>query len=100
MTTRSREQHAVKTYYEAMIRYVMANIETQFKSKSMPDFPAEVPIVGGGGTSMVKGFIEVFNKQFTQKSFPINISEIKLVDEPLTAVSRGCLIDATLEIEE
>lgn len=96
---RSREQNAVRTYYEALIRYVLAHIENEFKSKSMPDFPEAVPIVCGGGTSMVNGFIEVFKSQFTQKGFPIAISEIKLVEEPLTAVSRGTYIDASLEYE-
>ena len=99
-TERTREQNAIQTYYSSLIRYILANIEQQFKSKNMPEFPEEVPIIIGGGTAMISGFIEVFNKQFTQKSFPIKISEIKLVDEPLTAVSRGCLVDATLEIED
>ena len=48
---------------------------------------------------LVKGFLEVFKEQFKQKEFPINISEIKIVDEPLTAVARGCLIEAELEEE-
>lgn len=96
---RTREQNAVKTYYEVLIRYLLANIEKQFNSTQMPTFPEAIPIVCGGGTSMVEGFIEVFESQFTQKGFPLDISEIKLVKEPLTAVSRGCLKDAELEEE-
>jgi actin-like ATPase involved in cell morphogenesis len=98
-TNRTREQNAIKTYYSALIRYILANIEQQFKSNSMPEFPEAIPIVCGGGTSMVKGFIDVFKEQFTQKGFPIQISEIKLVKEPLTAVAKGCFIDAELENE-
>jgi len=97
---RSREQQAVKTYYEVLIRYLMANIAKQFESEDMPNFPNEVPIVIGGGTSMVNGFIEVFKEQFQQKQFPLEISDIRHVEEPLTAVSRGCLVDAQLEEEE
>lgn len=97
--SRTREQNAIKTYYESLIRYILAHIEQEFLSVNMPDFPEAVPIVCGGGTSMVQGFIEVFKSQFTQKGFPINISEIKLVDEPLTAVSRGCYINSQLEAE-
>lgn len=96
---REREQNAIKTYYESLVRYVLANIEKQFTSTSMPNFPEAVPIVIGGGTSMVKGFIDVFKSQFVQKSFPIEISEIKLVDEPFIAVSKGCYIDAQLNEE-
>ncbi len=93
---RSREQQAVKTYYEALIRYLLSNISNQFESKEMPNFPNEVPIIIGGGSSMVNGFIEVFKEQFQQKQFPLNVGEIRLVDEPLTAVARGCLVDAEL----
>lgn len=94
---RSMEQQAVRTYYEALIRYLLSNIAKQFESTDVPNFPKPVPIVLGGGTAMVKGFIEVFQEQFKQKEFPINISEIRIVEEPLTAVARGCLIEAQLE---
>jgi actin-like ATPase involved in cell morphogenesis len=94
---RTSEQQAIKTYYEALIRYLLANIAKQFESTDVPNFPKPVPIVLGGGTSMVKGFLEVFKEQFKQKEFPINISDIRIVKEPLTAVARGCLIEAQLE---
>jgi len=96
---RSMEQQAVRTYYEALIRYLLSNIAKQFESTTMPNFPKAVPIVLGGGTAMVKGFLEVFKEQFKQKEFPMNISEIRIVEEPLTAVARGCLIEAQLEEE-
>jgi actin-like ATPase involved in cell morphogenesis len=96
---RTMEQQAIKTYYEALIRYLLANIAKQFESTDTPNFPKPVPIVLGGGTAMVDGFLEVFQEQFKQKEFPINVSEIKIVDEPLTAVARGCLIETELEEE-
>ena len=92
-------QAAIRTYYEVLIRYLLANIAKQFESSSTPNFPKPVPLVLGGGGVLVKGFLEVFKEQFKQKEFPINISEIKIVDEPLTAVARGCLIEAELEEE-
>ena len=49
---------------------------------------------------MVDGFVDVFKDQFTKNDFPIDVGDIKLVEEPLTAVSRGCLIEAELEEEE
>jgi hypothetical protein len=97
----TREHNAIKTYYAALIRYVLANIAQQFEdSDEMPTFPNAVPIVVGGGTSMPEGFIELFEEQFTNKDFPLDISEIRLVDEPLTAVARGCYSEAVLENEE
>ena len=98
---RTREQNAVKTYYGVLIRYLLANIANKFKTAAdMPTFPNPIPIVIGGGTAMISGFIDVFKNEFEQKNFPINISEIRLVDEPFTAVARGCYLDAKLEEEE
>ena len=95
-----REVHAIRSYYQVLIKYLLDNIANQFETnEAMPHFPQAVPIVVGGGTSMIKGFIDVFKDQFNQKEFPINISEIKLVEEPLTAVARGCYMDAALEDE-
>lgn len=94
----SREHQAIKSNYESLIRYIMANIAHQFNSDdSTPQFPEAVPIVIGGGTAMAPGFIPLFKEQFTQSDFPIEVSDIRLVEEPLTAVSRGCLIAAQLE---
>ncbi len=96
----TREEQAVKTYYGVLIRYLLANIAKQFTDTTdMPNFPNPVPIVVGGGTSMIPGFIDILNEQFIQQEFPINISEVRHVDEPLTAVARGCFADALLEEE-
>ena len=66
----TREQQAVKTYYGVLIRYILANIAKQFNaSDSMPNFPDAIPIVIGGGTSKINGFIDVFEDQFNQKEF-------------------------------
>lgn len=98
---RSRAQQAVKTYYESLIRYVLANISAQFKASSeTPTFPDEVPIVIAGGTAMVNGFVPLFKEQFTQQDFPIDVGDIQLVEEPLTAVARGCLMEAEFEEAE
>ena len=97
----NREQKAVRTYYGVLIRYLMANIAKQFEGNdAMPNFPDPIPIVVGGGTSMVNGFVDIFNEEFTQKGFPIQIKGIDLVDEPFTAVARGCLAEAQLEEED
>lgn len=96
----TREHQAIKSNYEALIRYVLANIAHQFsEDSSTPEFPNAVPIVLGGGTSMAPGFVDLFRSQFTQSDFPIDISEIRLVHEPLTAVARGCLIAGELDSE-
>lgn len=97
----TREHNAIKTYYSSLIRYILANIANQFSNaENVPTFPNPVPIVVAGGTAMPEGFVELFEDQFTQKDFPIEISEVRLVEEPFTAVARGCLEIAKLENEE
>ena len=91
---------AIRSYYGALINYLLTNLKVQFEGvENVPNFPEPVPIVIGGGTALVKGFLDVFNEQFDQDAFPIPISEIILIVDAHTAVSRGCLSEAQL-IEE
>lgn len=91
---------AIRSYYGALINYLLTNLKVQFEGvENVPNFPDAVPIVIGGGTSLVKGFLDVFNEQFDQDDFPIPISEIIHIEDAHTAVARGCLSEAQL-IEE
>ncbi len=91
---------AIRSYYGALINYLLTNLKVQFEGvENVPNFPNAVPIVIGGGTSLVKGFLDVFNEQFDQDEFPIPISEIIHIEDAHTAVARGCLSEAQL-IEE
>ena len=93
--------NAIRSYYGALINYLMTNLANQFNNaESVPNFPDSIPIVFGGGTSLVKGFLQVVGEQFNQDEFPIQISDIKLVEDAHTAVARGCLSEAELIEEE
>ncbi len=84
-----------------MVNYLLTNLTNQFNNaESVPNFPESVPIVFGGGTSLVKGFMEVVGEQFNQDEFPIPVSTFTLVEDAHTAVSRGCLSEAQLIEEE
>tara|TARA_Y100000310_G_scaffold286813_1_gene311288 strand:- start:196 stop:1224 length:1029 start_codon:yes stop_codon:yes gene_type:complete len=91
---------AIRSYYGTLINYLMTNLKNQFESRAnVPQFPNPVPIVIGGGTSLVSGFIDIFKEAFDDSNFPIEISEIRLIEDAHTAVARGCLSEAQL-IEE
>ena len=93
--------HAIRSYYGVLINYLLTNLQHQFEgADKMPNFPNEVPIVIGGGTCLVKGFIDVFNEQFDQDKFPIPIKEIRIVEDSHTSISRGCFSEAQLIEEE
>jgi hypothetical protein len=93
-----REEEAVEIYYRNLISYTLKNIKERFESSSsMPSFPEPVSIVCSGGTSMIGGFIEVFQQEFEQIQFPLEIKEIRLAEDPLYSVSKGCLVAALSE---
>jgi len=93
--------NAIRSYYGALINYILTNIAHQFNNAdSVPNFPEPIPIAIGGGTALVKGFMEVVGEQFNQDEFPIQIKEFTLVADAHTAVARGCLSEAQLIAEE
>jgi hypothetical protein len=96
----SREEEAVVIYYRNLINYTLANIKQRFeKSEQMPQFPEPVDIVCTGGSAMVKGFVEVFKEELKKLNFPIPINEVRLAEEPLYSVAKGCLLAGLSEGE-
>lgn len=94
----SNVQSAIRSYYGVLIKYLLANLKKQFEAAdSIPNFPEPVPLVIGGGTVLVKGFVDFFKSQLESVDLPIPISEVILVESSHTAVARGCLADAVIE---
>ena len=86
-------------YYEDLIRYVLTIITQKFDSDSDGlNIEEEIPIIVSGGTSIPKGFIEMFRDVFSkQKDFPYEISEIRRAEDPLSATAIGCMMYAYWE---
>ena len=62
-----------------------------------PKTDRAIPIVLSGGTAKPKGFRELFEKSLRAHPLPIEISEVRLASDPLTATARGALIAAMYE---
>ncbi|MBC8427940.1 MAG: hypothetical protein H8D94_00555 [Candidatus Pelagibacter sp.] len=93
--------NAIRSYYLALINYLFVNLTNQFNNlETVPQFPKPVPIVFGGGSVLVKGFLDIVKEQFNQDEFPIEISEIKIVEDSHTSIARGCLSESMLIQEE
>ena len=93
--------NAIRSYYGALVNYLLTNLTNEFNNaESVPNFPDSIPVVFGGGTALVKGFMEVVGEQFNQEEFPIQVKEFTLVEDAHTAVARGCLSEAQLIEEE
>ena len=90
---KTREHSALASYYEAMITNAVTNMATKFnQDKSMPRFKSPVVLAAAGGTSMAKGFIDMFKRIYDKVGFPIPVKEIRLAEDPLYAIVRGTLI--------
>ncbi len=96
-----REQEAIVLYIRALIRYCLENIAVQFKKvQNSVSLPEPIPFVVSGGTSLATGFLEVFKDEYAQinrKGFPIEISDIRMAKNPMTAVAEGMLVLASEE---
>ena len=97
----NREQEAVVLYIRSLIRYCLENIAVQFrKVQNTVSLPEPIPFVVSGGTSLAHGFLDVFKDEFAQiskKGFPIEISDIRMAHDPMTAVAAGMLVLASEE---
>lgn len=84
---------AVSTYYERLIDYTTKQLSLVLTNhKSLPKFKNPLTIVIAGGTSQADGYIEKFIEKLSSNNFPLAIKEVRHSDDPLHAVSKGCLI--------
>jgi len=92
-----REREALIIYYKSLILHALDAIRNEFlKKQATIELPHSIPIVLSGGTAKAKGFKELFESGFNsvKDSFPIPVSEIRMVPDPLSAVAQGLLVAA------
>lgn len=89
-------QRAIKTQYEIMIQHTVTGIKRgieEMGNKARSERPIDMVIAGG--TSMPKGFDQLFKKILEQANITsMKIGEVIRPADPLFSVARGCLIAA------
>ncbi len=96
----SRETQAIEIYFRELVKYTLTNIKQRFESsQGMPQFPEPVDIVFAGGTPMIEGFIEVVKQELEKIKFPIPIKNVRMAEDSLNAIAKGCLVAAMSEAE-
>ena len=91
----SKYESALHVYYDDVILSLVEALRNSLsEAKNMPRIDKPIPIVLAGGTAKPKGFLGKFSQALKRDGFPLEISEIRLAQEPLTATARGCLIAA------
>ena len=92
-----REREALVIYYKSLILRVLDSIKNEFNKRSGSiELPHSIPIILSGGTSLPKGFKDLFEIGFNtiKDKFPIPVSEIRMASDPLNAVAQGLLVAA------
>lgn len=90
---------ALHIYYEEVINSLVSKLREEFEnSRQLPKLDRAIPIVLSGGTAKPKGFLQKFESVVKSSEFPIQISDIRMASDPLTATARGCYIAAMSEV--
>lgn len=92
---KNKYESALHVYYDDVIVSLVEGLRTALaETKNMPRIDKAIPIVLSGGTAKPKGFLDKFRQVMESDGFPLEISEIRMAEDPLTATARGCLIAA------
>jgi actin-like ATPase involved in cell morphogenesis len=96
---RNRQEEAICIYYRELIHYTLATMQRQLETvRDLPAFSHPVELVCAGGTSLIRGFIQVFEEEYQKVLFPIEVKRIRLARDPLRSVATGCLAAAQEEM--
>jgi hypothetical protein len=89
----------IGVYYDDMIRSLVGALKDAFtRTKSMPAFNRPVPMVLSGGTALPNGFRDRFEKLLWEQDFPLQVSEIRMAQDPLHATAKGALTFALSDL--
>jgi actin-like ATPase involved in cell morphogenesis len=90
-------ERALRIYYEELIETLVEGLSRELSTEEKPRTDRPIPIVLSGGTSKPRGFRDMFEKALRTRTLPIEISEVRMAKDPLTATARGALIAALYE---
>jgi hypothetical protein len=88
----SKTHQAIGEYYDEMIQALVAAIRDTLASvQSMPKLNRPIPLVLAGGSVLVSGFRDRFEKQLRETELPVAIAEVRLAPNPQHSTARGAL---------
>lgn len=94
-TPQNKYESALHIYYDDVILSLVESLRGALaETKNLPRIDKPIPIVLSGGTAKPNGFLAKFQQALERDGFPLDISEVRLAADPLTATARGCLIAA------
>jgi hypothetical protein len=97
---KDRVMTAIHIFYDDLINKLIDSMQRVLSSTDqIPMIANPIPIVLSGGTAMPKRFTERFTKTLKNYKLPVEISTVRLADDPLNTTAKGALIMAMTEAE-
>lgn len=93
------KEQAVAIYYNNLMDYVIHRFNLMYKEadpKSLPNVSDKIDVVFAGGTSLIKGFDEVFTEK-VKRDFPIPVGDVRQAKDPLFSVCDGLYKAASVQ---
>jgi len=95
---KDKVEKALHIYYEDLVGNLVDALRKAIsRAEKLPRTDRPLPIVLSGGTAKPRGFKELFERTLRSSPLPVEISEIRMASDPLTATARGALIAAMYE---
>jgi len=95
---RDKFENAVQVYYRDLVKTLVGSLHQAIsRAENLPHHGEPIPIVLSGGAAKPRGFKELFEQTFFERTPPLQISEVRVAADPLTATARGALIAAKYE---
>lgn len=89
-------QEALSIYYGVLIDYALGQMIFELGRVKLPSFREAIPVILSGGLALAGNFVEKFKSQCQLKPLPFEVSDYRLAKDPMTAVSKGCLMAAIM----
>lgn len=97
-TPRNRVETALHIYYDDLIHSLLHSLQDVLHSSDkIPKIAKPIPIALAGGTVLPNGFREHFEKALKSVNLPIEISEVRIADDPLNTTAKGAMVMALSE---
>ncbi|MEE9556217.1 MAG: hypothetical protein V3V76_03065, partial [Candidatus Adiutricales bacterium] len=91
---------ALHIFYDDLVYKLLNNLQRALTSTdNIPKIAKSIPIVLSGGTALPKGLKNRFNKVLDKIDLPVEISDVRLAEDPINTTAKGALIMAMTEAD-
>ncbi len=95
---KNRIETALHIYYDDLIFSLLHSLQDVLhSSEKIPKIAKPIPLVLSGGTVLPHGFKELFEKALKNVNLPIEISEVRIAEDPLNTTAKGAMVMALSE---